>query len=186
VQEGEVLRLTASEVGLERLQEEMKEQAAASRDREHRQELLLTDKAYLSRQVEDLEARLRLREEEVEGLRSKVAELKAGRAELYQKLYDSTASRTTEVGEGCGEDGRHRQAWTREKRLNIYLHCRWRTAPSCTSRLHASAVRLPSACCVHHLQQQPPTACLPAPTGLMMVQLFGMEMLWRLLQFSTA
>jgi hypothetical protein len=51
VQEGEVLRLTASEVALERLQEDMKEQAAAARDREHRQELLLTDKAYLSRQV---------------------------------------------------------------------------------------------------------------------------------------
>jgi hypothetical protein len=61
--------------------------------------------AVLLLQVEDLESRLRLREEEVEGLRSKVAELKAGRAELYQKLYDSTASRTTEVGawKGMGE-----------------------------------------------------------------------------------
>ena len=98
LQELEVQQLKAAEMANQRMQVQLDAAASEQKELQHRHELVLMDKAYLSKQVEGLEDRLRKTDTELEAQHAKVAELKRARQELHQKLYEAGASRHDQVG----------------------------------------------------------------------------------------
>jgi predicted transcriptional regulator len=97
MQESEVQRLKAAEMANQRLQGQLEAAASEQKDLQHRHELVLMDKAYLSKQVEGVQDRLQKVEAELEAQQVKVTELKRERQELHQKLYEAGASRHDQV-----------------------------------------------------------------------------------------
>eukprot|EP00873_Tetraselmis_striata_P020021 jgi/Tetstr1/440285/TSEL_028635.t1 len=90
--EEENQKLLSTEAALKRAQTDIEEIRKNNREREHTLQMLMMDKAYLSKECEALSERERKLEAELDSKGEKVAALKKARQELYDKLLSGEAN----------------------------------------------------------------------------------------------
>ncbi|GFH11390.1 uncharacterized protein HaLaN_06879 [Haematococcus lacustris] len=89
-------RLQVIEASFKRLEQQHQELRLVAQQREHGHEMLVTDKAYLSKQAEFLAAAQSRLQNEVEARDAKIAELQRQKQELFDKLVQTESLKNRE------------------------------------------------------------------------------------------